>query len=183
MNPAASLGPELGTIEDGIPQASYARTLSWLSNTENNHPNYDLGDIMDYNLESTHVRLLPKATVLPIPPSPLVSTQPDSQDFQDNMSQFSEIPDIQTVRQNIVQAAKGTIGRCFLNCYNRASPWVSILQLKSPQPVHTITAIQKIGSQAEAVLQMLFSLDCLPGNTGDVSETDLLSASYSSKLW
>jgi hypothetical protein len=70
MNLAASLGQELGTIDDGVPQASYARTLSWLSKTENNHPNYDLVDIMDYNLESNYVHLLPKATVLPIPPPP-----------------------------------------------------------------------------------------------------------------
>ena len=122
MNLAASLGQELGTNDDGVSQASYARTLSWLSKTENNHPDYDLVDIMDYNLESNYVHLLPMATVLPIPPSPLVSTQPDPQDFQDNMSQFSEISDIQTVRQNIDQAARGTIGRYFLNCYNRASP-------------------------------------------------------------
>ena len=71
--------------------------------------------------------------------------------------------------------------------------WVSILQLTSPQPLHTITAIQQLSSQAEEVLQMLFSVGCLPGKTGqttlmqqdesDESETDSLSASYSTQLW
>ena len=50
MNLAASLGQELGTNDDGVSQASYARTLSWLSKTENNHPDNDLVDIMNYNL-------------------------------------------------------------------------------------------------------------------------------------
>ena len=68
--------------------------------------------------------------------------------------------------------------------------WINILQLKRPQPLHTINAIKQLSSQAEVVLQMLFSVGCLPGKTGqtthmskDGSETDLFSTSYSVQLW
>ena len=86
MSLAASLGQDPGTSNDDVSQASYARTLSWVSKAENSHPDDDLIDIMDYNLEVDPVHQLPMATVLPIPPTPLVATQPDPQDFLDNMS-------------------------------------------------------------------------------------------------
>ena len=155
---------------------------------------------MDYNLNvDLHpVHNLPMTIALPpIPSTTSAATAPDSQNQSlamcDNVSQLSDYSDAPKVKQDIGQAASGTIGRCFLNSYNRAMTWVNILQLKRPQPLHTITAIQQLSSQAEEVLQMLFSVGCLPGKTGqttlmqqdesDESETDLFSASYSIQLW
>ena len=181
MSLTALLGQEPGTGNDDVSHVYHALTLSWISKAESGHSDDDLVDTMDCNLgiDLHPVHQLPMATVLPMSPTPLLATPPDPQDFLDDVSQLSDYSDVQTIRQDIVQAASGTIGRCFLNCYNRASPWVSILQLKSPQPIHTVNAIQELGGQAEAVLRMLFSVGCLPGKAGDASETDSLSASYS----
>ena len=157
-------GQEPGTGNDNV---SHARTLSWLSKTESDHPDDDLVDNMDYNLRvDLHpVHNLPMTIALPpISRTTSAATAPDSQasdsqkslDMCDNVSQLSDYSNVQKIKQDISQAASGTIGRCFLNYYNRAMTWVSILQLTSPQPLHTITAIQQLSSQAEEVLQMLF---------------------------
>ena len=70
----------------------------------------------------------------------------------DNVSQLSDYSDASKVKQDIVLTASGTIGQCFLINYNRAVTWINILQLKRPQPLHTINAIQLLSSQAEEVL-------------------------------
>ena len=97
MSLAASLGQEPGNSNDDVSQASYARTLSWVSKAENSHPDDDLIDTIDYNLGVDLVHQLPMATVLPMSPTPLLATPPDPQDFLDDVSQLSDYSDVQTV--------------------------------------------------------------------------------------
>jgi hypothetical protein len=181
------------------------RTLTWLSKAESCHLDNDLNDDMDNDMDNDvdndvdngqtlnddlhPVRTLPITTALsPVPSTTSVAKVPNSQNQSlamcDNVSQLSDYSDAPKVKQDIGLAASGTIGQCFLNGYNRAVTWINILQLKRPQPLHTINAIQQLSSQAEVVLQMLFSVGCLPGKTGqtthmsqDGSETDLFSTS------
>ena len=108
MSLTALLGQELGTSNDDVSQVSYARTLSWISKAENSHSDDDLIDTMDYNLgvDLHPVHQLPMATVLPISHTPLMATDQDQQDFLDNVSQLSDYSDVQTIRQDIIQASR-----------------------------------------------------------------------------
>ena len=140
-------GQEPGTGNDDV---SHARTLSWLSKTESDHPDDDLVDNMDYNLRvDLHpVHNLPMTIALPpIPSTTSAATAPDSQNQSlamcDNVSQLSDYSDAPKVKQDIGQAASGTIGRCFLNCYNRAMTWVSILQLTTSPHYHCHSAARQ----------------------------------------
>ena len=62
------LGQEPGASNDDVSQVSYARTLSWISKTEDGHSDDDLIDTMDCNLgvDLHPVHQLPMATALPI---------------------------------------------------------------------------------------------------------------------
>jgi hypothetical protein len=167
MSLSSRTGQEPGTSDgyDCSRSVSYDRTLTWLSKAESCHLDDDLNDDMDndqnLNDDLHPVRTLPITTALsPVPSTTPLAEVPNSQNQSlamcDNVSQLSDYSDASKVKQDIGLAASGTIGQCFLNAYNRAVTWINILQLKRPQPLHTINAIQLLSSQAEVVLQMLF---------------------------
>ena len=125
---------------------------------------------------------LPSDTVIhPSDPAPSIC---------DNLSQLSDFSDGSEVRQGIDHAAGSNIGQSFLASYNRSDTWVSILNLRIPQPLQTIEAIQLLGKQSRLVLVLLFSVGSLPSKHGQDAQLtsggcqkDVLSADYSKQLW
>ena len=101
----------------------------------------------------------PQACQTPAPAPPPQETTPS---ICSDLSELSDYPDGPAVRQTISLEALPNIGRNFLAAYNRIDTWFSIISLRQPQPLQTITTVQLIVKQARKVLTALFSIGCLP---------------------